>query len=101
MHERIKKILDDSCPTYRVRPHKDLLIPILSPQDFASALGYDINRITKTLLLRATDREMFCLAVLSSNKRVNLEKVAGTLQLKRIQMASKQELSKTLGYPPT
>jgi Cys-tRNA(Pro)/Cys-tRNA(Cys) deacylase len=101
MHKTIKTILDGSGVEYRVRFHKDMPIPIRSPHDFAQVLGYDVGRITKTLLLRATDREEFCLVVLSSDKSANLEKVAQLLKAKRVQMAKKEELARILGYPPT
>jgi Cys-tRNA(Pro)/Cys-tRNA(Cys) deacylase len=101
MHKNIRAILDASGAKYGVRFHKDMPIPIRSPQDFAQALGYDVGRITKTLLLRATDREEFCLVVLSSDKNVNLEKIAQLLKVKRVQMAKQEELARILGYPPT
>lgn len=101
MHDRIEKILDESGVSYRVRYHKDFPTPIQSPQDFANALGYEISRITKTLLLQAKDQEKFCLVVISSNKRVNLAKVAELMACKRMQMVDQETLLRVLDYPPT
>jgi Cys-tRNA(Pro)/Cys-tRNA(Cys) deacylase len=39
--------------------------------------------------------------VVPSNKRVNLNKIAGILHVKRLQLADKEELSYLLAYPPT
>lgn len=100
MHDRIEKILDESGASYRVRYHKDFPTPIQSPQDFANALGYEISRITKTLLLQAKDQEKFCLVVISSNKRVNLAKVAEMMECKRMQMVDQETLLRVLDYPP-
>jgi len=87
--------------SYRTQRHKDLQIDIRSPHDFARALGYELDRITKTLLLRSTERDEFAVVVLSINKRVQLERIAELLQTKRVQMATKEELSTILDYPPT
>lgn len=101
MHERVKDVLDTSLVLYKERLHKDASIPIRDPNDFARSLGYEVGRITKTLLLKAVDRELFCLVVLSSHERLNMQSVAEVLQVKRVQMANEAELSRTLGYPPT
>lgn len=101
MHERVQQILTESCVEYQVISHKDLPVPIQNPQDFARALGYEISRITKTLLLKAKNEEKYCLVVASSDRRIDLNKVAETLQSKRLQMADQQTLTKVLGYPST
>lgn len=102
MHTRIREILDASCVPYQVHLHKQFSIPIHSPNDFARALGYDVSRITKTLLLQsATDAELFCVVVVSSNKRVNLNTIANVLSCKRVRMANQPTLARVLAYPPT
>jgi Cys-tRNA(Pro)/Cys-tRNA(Cys) deacylase len=101
VHKKVQAALESSGVSYRTQRHKDLPIEIRSPHDFARALGYDLERITKTLLLRSTERDEFAVAVLSINKRVQLEKIAELLQTKRVQLATREELSRILDYPPT
>jgi len=101
MHQKISEILDESGQPHSVHFHNLMRVAIRGPRDFAEALGYEVSRITKSLLLRATDRETFGLVVLSSDKRVALDKIAKFLQVKRVQMASKEELLRVLDYPPT
>lgn len=101
MHKRIQQILDESCTPYQVISHSTLSVPIQSPQDFAQALGYDISRITKTLLLRVKNEERYCIVVASADRRIDLDKVATTIQAKRVQMADRQMLAQVLDYPST
>ncbi|XGV97450.1 MAG: aminoacyl-tRNA deacylase [Leptolyngbya sp. BL-A-14] len=100
MHDRIRKILDDSKTPYQVHVHKDLRVPIRSPQDFAHALGYELSRITKTLLLETNDQEQRCLVVAPSDQRLDLHQVAEQIGYKRLQLADRKALSALLDYPP-
>ncbi len=101
MHKRIQQILDESCTPYQVISHHDLSVPIQSPQDFAKALGYEVSRITKTLLLKVKSEERYCIVVVSADRRVDLDKVTTTIQAKRVQMADRQMLAQILDYPST
>lgn len=100
MHDRINEILRSSGCPYKEYLHNSLGVAIHGPQDFAFALGYEQNRITKTLLVRATNQDLFGLVVAPSNRRIDLGRVAQILQVKHVQIASTQELSQVLGYPP-
>jgi Cys-tRNA(Pro)/Cys-tRNA(Cys) deacylase len=99
MHERVTKIINEAGIQYRLRLHADLG-EIHSPDDFAAALGYDLARITKTLLLRATAEPKFFLAVAPIKSKIGLKRLAGVASVRRLQMASRQELSDQLDYPP-
>ncbi|MBW4469549.1 MAG: YbaK/EbsC family protein [Stenomitos rutilans HA7619-LM2] len=100
MHDRIQKILDEFKTPYQVHIHKDLLIPIRSPQDVAQALGYELSRITKTLLLETKDREYRCLVVAPIETRLNLHQVAEQVGCKRLQIVERTALLELLHYPP-
>lgn len=100
MHDRIRKLLDESRSPYQVHVHQDLLVPIRSPHDFAQALGYELRRITKTLLLETKDREQRCLVIASNDQRVDLHQIAAQLGCKRLQMADSKVLLELLDYPP-
>lgn len=101
MHEQVRNILQASAVIYSERHHKDMPGTIQSPHDFASALGYEIGRIAKTLLMRAPRQDLFFLIVLSSNKRADIPELSRALNIKRAQVATKEELSEILGYPQT
>jgi Cys-tRNA(Pro)/Cys-tRNA(Cys) deacylase len=100
MHERIKDLLEEAQIPFRLRLHRELPIPIRSPSDFAIALGYEHKRIAKTILLRNQARSVFCLATLPAKSRLNLTAIADNLQSGRLELASSEELSQVLGYPP-
>lgn len=72
---------------------------IRTPQDFAFALNYELARITKTLLLRASDKDAFLVAFLSCNKRLNMKRLAERVEAEQLRMADEQELNRMLGYP--
>lgn len=100
-HPRIEELLRSEAIEYRVHRHQDYPQPIHSPADFAAALGYDLRRITKTLLLRnAAEPSFFCLAALSAPDKINLPYLAELTGAKRLKMASAAELTEQIGYPP-
>lgn len=101
MHPRIEALLREEAIEYRVHRHQDYNQPIQSPADFAAALGYDIRRITKTLLLKSTSEpSRFCLAALSAPDKINLPYLAELTSTKRLKMAGAMELTEQIGYPP-
>lgn len=100
MHERVKHHLDQHQANYKVHLHKDLPVPISSPQDFAAALGYELKRISKTLLLRDERGQSYYVIVLSCDRKVDLKMVAGSIGCGRLELASRRELEQCLGYPP-
>ena len=81
--------------------HADLAVPILSPRDLAQALGYPLERITKTLLLRCVQTTTYGMALCSVNKKVNMALIAGQLGCKRVELASSDELLAQLDNPST
>lgn len=99
MHPRIKKILDESGVVYHVRRHGDMPFPIRTPQDFASALDYELARITKTLLLHAPETDAFLVAVLSCHKRLDMKRLAAVAGVGQLRMADEGQLKRALDYP--
>lgn len=101
MHERVQKALDEAGFNYRMHLHKDMPIVIRSPKDFANALGYELERITKSLFLRCTHQGKYTIAVCSVNKKVRFSLIASHIGCKRVQVASQEELQDQVAYPPT
>lgn len=100
MHPRVASLLQHAAVPFRAIRHLEFSAPILNASDFAQALGYEAGRITKTLLLKASGKERFCLAVVSANARVNFSIVGRELGGGRYSVASPDHLARLLDYPP-
>ena len=98
MHPSVEEVLREAAIPFRVWRHADLPVPIQSPADFAAALGYEPERITKTLLLKASGQERFCVVVIPANARLNFASVSEEMCSGRYSMASPEHLSRILGY---
>ena len=92
MHANVEEALRTNSVEYTIHRHDAFSAPIHSPADFAAALGYDLGRITKTLLVRSMARDMHALVVAPMGKKVEFHGVAGLLAVKRIEVASGADL---------
>lgn len=101
MNPNVQKILDKASITYKVYFHNNYPQPIRSPIDFANAIGYEIERITKSVYFHSKDCNTFVIAVCSSNKKMNLKAIAELINCKRIELATLEDLKKNIGYPPS
>jgi Cys-tRNA(Pro)/Cys-tRNA(Cys) deacylase len=82
----------------KVHRHADLPRPVRTPMDFATQIGYPLNRITKTLLVRSGDE--FALVVAPMGTKIDFGAVAGHLGRKRVEVAPQSELERLTGYAP-
>jgi Cys-tRNA(Pro)/Cys-tRNA(Cys) deacylase len=101
MDDRIRSALDTANANYSVRRHADMSVPIAGPGDFAAAIGYDIDRITKTLFLKTHDDQRYAMVVCPASAKVDFKRAARAAGLPRLEVASRQELDEQVGYPPT
>jgi len=92
----------------QIRRHQDFGRPIRSPVEFASQLGYPIERIVKTLFLRRNplsaaeeDERDFIRVCLSCNHKIDPDRLAPVLNWPRFEFANTEQLARLLGYPPT
>lgn len=99
MHTKVQAALENT--NYKVHRHADFAGPIKTPADFAKALGYPLERITKTVFLRSQDSLVSMLAVCSVNRKLDLPTLADIVGCKRLELASRTELANQLDYPPT
>lgn len=99
MHPKVKSNLEKSGFIYKVYLHKDFIIPVNSPIDFANGLNYDIARIVKSILLKSTNTGRYIMAVCSSNKRIDFNILKDIIGAKKIVVASVKELDSITGYP--
>lgn len=99
LHPRVRAALQRARVEYRVHRHADQPIPIHGPVDFARALDYPLERITKSLLLRCQCHGKYLVVVCSVTKEPSLPHVARMVGCKRLEIASSEELAILLGYP--
>ena len=98
MHSRIQEILQSNT-NIRVHTHADYGV-IKSPKDFANALGYPVERITKTLFMKTEGgSSSFGLVVCSIPRKLNIPAVSTAFGCRRAEMASSEELKSALDYP--
>jgi Cys-tRNA(Pro)/Cys-tRNA(Cys) deacylase len=88
--------LEAECKDY---DHRELATEIRTPADFAAALGYPVERIAKTLFLCSPDRQVYAAAVCSVSRRVDFKSAAGAIGLRRVEVASAEDLRVETGYP--
>jgi Cys-tRNA(Pro)/Cys-tRNA(Cys) deacylase len=102
MNKPHKNVVDaiSRFPTeYKIHDHSKLSSEIRNPNDFAAALGYPIQRITKTLFLRSHDGQSYVAAVCSMDRRLNFRSIANAIGTTRVEVASSEYLQIETGYP--
>jgi len=99
LHPRVRTALKEGKVSFKIHRHSDQPFPIAGPADFARALGYPLERITKALLLRCSCHGKYLVLVCSVNRKVRLDDLAILVGCKQIGLASREELAIVLGYP--
>jgi Cys-tRNA(Pro)/Cys-tRNA(Cys) deacylase len=99
VHAKVEEALQKNPVEYTIHRHDAFSAPIHSPADFAAALGYDLGRITKTLLVRSMARDIHALVVAPMGKKIDFRGVASLLGVKRVEVASGADLISLTGYP--
>lgn len=84
----------------QVHYHAELPVEIRSPQDFADALGYPVQRITKTLFVHSREARTFAVAVCSADRRMDFKAMADAMGVRRVEAAALGDLEARTGYPP-
>lgn len=100
MHPHVEAFLSRSGVPYRVHRHSDYPVAINSPGDFARALGYELDRIAKSLFFRCAPSGVYGIAVSAATRKVRLDRLAQHLECRRAYIASPEELAEVIGYPP-
>jgi Cys-tRNA(Pro)/Cys-tRNA(Cys) deacylase len=99
LHENVHAAIRGLQAEYKVYDHRDLATEIRTPADFASALGYPVERIAKTLFLCTPDRQAYAAAVCSVSRRLDFKSAAAAIGVSRIEVASAEDLGAKTGYP--
>ena len=99
MHPQVYKVLHDNDITFREVRHDSFSFPIKSPVDFANALNYKLDRITKSVFLRSKQKDKYIMAVCSMSKKLDFAQLAILAGVAKLEVAEKQELADKVGYP--
>ncbi len=67
--------------------------------DAARAAGIELNRLTKNLVSK-TDSGEYVLLIVPGDKRVDLDKAAKVLGVKRVRLVPFEQAEQVSGYPP-
>ena len=98
MHAKVEAALHAHTVDYTVHRHDAFSAPIHSPADFSAELGYELPRITKTLLVRSTSGDAYAMVVAPMGKKIDFRGVANLLGVKRVEVASAADLAEFVGY---
>jgi Cys-tRNA(Pro)/Cys-tRNA(Cys) deacylase len=99
LHENVRAAIRGLEAEWKVYDHRELATEIKSPADFASALGYPVERIAKTLFLCSPDRHIYAAAVCSVSRRLDFKSAARAIRVSRVEVASAEDLAVKSGYP--
>lgn len=99
IHPRVRAALHRAGIQYKIHRHADQPFPIQGPADFARALGYPLDRITKSLFLRCHCHGKYFVVVCPVGKKLKFSRLALMVGCKRLELASPEELAILLGYP--
>jgi Cys-tRNA(Pro)/Cys-tRNA(Cys) deacylase len=109
IHARVLAAFGEFAPI-RVIEHQSLGKTIRSPSDFAEAIGYELRRIAKTVLLAnsslSADQRMrrphlqYAAACLPTSSRIDLREMAKILNWSRAELSTRHELTSLLDFPP-
>jgi Cys-tRNA(Pro)/Cys-tRNA(Cys) deacylase len=96
---RRRWLLEKRVP-YTLHRYDALPVLVRSPPDFARALGYDVDRITKTLLLWSQRGDAYAMVVCPAQRRVDLAQLAEATGDARLELADADALREKVGYLP-
>jgi Cys-tRNA(Pro)/Cys-tRNA(Cys) deacylase len=99
LHENVRAAIRGLDAEWKVYDHRELATEIRTPAEFASALGYPVERIAKTLFLCSPDRQAYAAAVCSVSRRLDFKSAVGAIRVSRVEVASAEDLAVKTGYP--
>lgn len=99
LHTRVRDALAPLDGGYTVYDHGAMPAEVKSPYDFAAALGYPAQQITKTLFLTSRDAAVYVAAVCSVDRRLDFNAVARAVGVKHTEVASADDLQAKTDYP--
>ncbi|GGC75308.1 Cys-tRNA(Pro) deacylase [Hoyosella rhizosphaerae] len=98
-HVRVVRALEGHGVEHCFVDHADMATDIRSPRDFADALGYDLGRITKSVVLRSRSDDAVAVVVCGMDRKLNFKAVSAIVGAGRMEMADSDCLAAVVGYP--
>jgi prolyl-tRNA editing enzyme YbaK/EbsC (Cys-tRNA(Pro) deacylase) len=99
LHPQVHAALHRAGVRFRVHRHADQPFAIQGPADFARALRYPLERISKSLFLRCHCHSKYLVVVCPVDRKLKLTDLARLVGCQRLELASPEELAIVLGYP--
>jgi prolyl-tRNA editing enzyme YbaK/EbsC (Cys-tRNA(Pro) deacylase) len=101
VHPRVREVLRRHRVPFVVHRHRDLLPRVPDgPQDVARALGYPLERITRSVLLRCSCHDRYSVVVCPVNHPLDLAQIAQHLGCHDVEPGSDREIDAILGFSP-
>jgi prolyl-tRNA editing enzyme YbaK/EbsC (Cys-tRNA(Pro) deacylase) len=100
VHPRVREVLRRHRVPFVVHRHRDLPLPLEGPQDVARALGYPLERITRSVFLRCSCHDRYSVVVCPVDHELDLAQIAEHLGCKEVEPASDREISAILEFSP-
>ena len=99
MHPKVAEALAGTATAYKEYRHADFAEPIKTAADFAVQLKYDLDRISKSLLVRCAGGSLYAMVVAPMGKKVDFSRLAAQLGCKRVEVAPVADLHSLTDYP--
>jgi prolyl-tRNA editing enzyme YbaK/EbsC (Cys-tRNA(Pro) deacylase) len=100
VHPRVREILRQHRVPFVVHRHRDLPRLPEGPQDVARALGYPLERITRSVFLRCSCHGRYSVVVCPVDHELDLEQIAQHLGCREVELGSDREIGAILEFSP-
>jgi prolyl-tRNA editing enzyme YbaK/EbsC (Cys-tRNA(Pro) deacylase) len=100
VHPRVRELLRRNRIPFVVHRHRDLPSLPRGPQDVARALGYPLERITRSVLLRCSCHDRYSVVVCPVSQEFDLAQIAQHLGCRELEPGSDWEIGALLGFSP-
>lgn len=99
IHVRVQQHIDSTSISYKTHIHSAMSRPIESPADFANALGYELSRVTKSVVCRSRSNSRLAVLVTPMGTRINFAAASHALGLGRLEIVKSDALGTAIDYP--
>lgn len=100
VHPRVRRVIESRQLSVRVLRHRDLRLELPGPAGIAQALGYPLERISKSVLLRCQCHGRYAIATASVSHQISLARIAEHLGCSELSPATDEEILAILGVSP-
>jgi len=91
----VTKLLKENDVDFILKPHSK---KVYTCEEAAVERGIKVEQIVKCMVVKNPDNE-FLMALIPGDKRLNIKKFVKALDVKKLSIASREEVQKVTGYP--